>query len=202
MSADTYKTLSTPSDEVLLREKSSKFYGYAFPVADEETIKAVLGEVKKQHPTARHWCYAWQLGTETLRYRANDDGEPSHTAGTPIYGQIQSFGLTHVLVVVVRYFGGIKLGASGLIAAYRTTAQMALEVADIVERTIDTVFELRFDYKDLNRVMRVIRERQLTLVAQEMDASCRMEVSCRKSNEESVFEILNAMYGIEVKSKK
>lgn len=199
---DVYKTLSSPSEEVLYKEKSSKFYGYAFPVKTEDDIRSALDSVKKKHPAARHWCYAWQTGTETVRYRANDDGEPSHTAGTPIYGQIQSFGLTNVLVVVARYFGGIKLGAGGLVTAYRTTAQMALQASGIVERTIETLFVLRFEYKDLNRVMRVIREKQLALLSQKMEGDCLLEISCRKKDEKNISEILNAMHGIEVRIKK
>jgi len=196
---DTYRTLAEPSEEVLLKEKSSKFFGYAFPVTSEEEIRNALDAIRKKHPTARHWCYAWQLGTNQIRYRANDDGEPSHTAGTPIYGQIQSFGLTNVLVVVARYFGGIKLGAGGLIVAYRETARMALEVSDIVEKTVESTMEISVSYKDLNRVMRVIRENRLTILDQKMTEECVLRVSCRKKDESAIFEILNSMFGIEIK---
>lgn len=196
---DTYRTLAEPSEEVLLKEKSSKFFGYAFPITSEDQIRNALDAIRKQHPTARHWCYAWQLGTNQIRYRANDDGEPSHTAGTPIYGQVQSFGLTNVLVVVVRYFGGIKLGAGGLIVAYRETARMALEVSDIVEKTIDATMEIKVAYKDLNRVMRVIRENRLTILDQKMTEECVLRVCCRKKDENAIFEIFNSMFGIEIK---
>ena len=129
----TIKSIAAPSEEALYKEKNSKFFGYAFPVNDEEEVKAILEDTKKQHHSARHWCYAFQLGTDKIYYRANDDGEPNNTAGMPIYGQIQSFGVTNVLVVVVRYFGGIKLGVGGLISAYRAAAQMALH-ADVFSR--------------------------------------------------------------------
>lgn len=181
MQDDIYKTLSRPSDEVLFKDKNSKFFGYAYPVLTEEDVKGILEEIKKTHYNARHWCYAWQLGTETTHYRANDDGEPNNSAGMPIYGQIQSFEITNVLVVVVRYFGGIKLGVPGLINAYRTTAQMVLEVADITEKTIDIFYKICFAYKDMNIVMRIIKERNLTLVNQKMEMSCEITVAVRKS---------------------
>ena len=111
---DTYRTITKPSEEVLFKDKNSKFFGYAFPVKNEEEIKEHLEDLRKKHHAARHWCYAWQLGKEEYRYRANDDGEPSNSAGMPIYGQIQSFDVTNVLIVVVRYFGGVKLGVGGL----------------------------------------------------------------------------------------
>ena len=139
---DTYKTLTSPSSEILFKEKNSKFYGYAFPVTTEEEIKTHLDLLKKQHQGAVHFCYAFQLGTETTIFRANDDGEPSNSAGMPIYGQIQSFNLTNVLVVVVRFFGGVKLGVGGLISAYRTTAKMALDASEIKETTIDVLLKI------------------------------------------------------------
>src|SRR5690606_1222307 len=122
---DTYKTIDKASDEVLFKEKNSKFFGYAFPISNEDDVKIHLETLKKQHHSARHWCYAYQLGTQanTITFRANDDGEPNNSAGMPIYGQIQSFEVTNVLVVVVRYFGGVKLGVGGLISAYKTAAQ-------------------------------------------------------------------------------
>lgn len=166
---DTYKTPAFPSEEILLKEKSSKFFGYAFPVTTEIEIKEILESLKKQHSSARHWCYAWQTGTEKLQFRANDDGEPSNSAGMPIYGQIQSFEITNVLVVVVRYFGGIKLGVGGLISAYKMAAQMALEASEIVEKTIDIHYWITFDYKNINKVMRVIKEKNLNIMSQKME---------------------------------
>ena len=197
---DTYNTIAFPSPEILYKEKNSKFFGYAFPVTNEEEIKEHLDVLRKQHHGAVHFCYAFQLGTETLYFRANDDGEPSNSAGMPIYGQIQSFGVTNVLVVVVRFFGGIKLGVGGLISAYRTSAQMALADAEIIEKTIDVSFEVTFDYKNINKVMRVIKEKNLNIVSQEMNESCKIIISTRKKNAEMIFDIFNNLFEIGIKN--
>ena len=184
---DTYKTISSAVEEVIFKEKSSKFLGYAYPVTTEEQIREHLEVVHKAHFSARHWCYAWQLGTGTTQhYRANDDGEPSGTAGLPIYGQIQSFELTNVLLIVVRYFGGIKLGVGGLVAAYKTTAQLTLQGATIEERLITEQLTIRFAYKDMNKVMRVIKEHNLSIVAQRLELSCEYIVEVRLSEVETV----------------
>ena len=196
---DTYKTIAFASEEILFKEKNSKFFGYAFPVTNEEEIKNHLEQLKKQHYSAVHNCYAFQIGTETIQYRANDDGEPNNTAGTPIYGQIQSFGLTNILVVVVRYFGGVKLGVGGLITAYRTAAQMALEASEIIEKTINVTYSITFDYKNMNKVMRVIKEKNIEIETQKMDLGCEIIISTRKKNAENVFEIFNSMFEINIK---
>lgn len=200
MENDTYKTLAAPGEETLFKEKNSKFFGYAYPVNNEEEVKAILEELRRQHHSARHWCYAFQLGTEQVYYRANDDGEPNNSAGMPIYGQIQSFEVTNVLVVVVRYFGGVKLGVGGLISAYRTSAQMALEASDIVEKTINAQFTLTFGYQNMNKVMRVIKEKNLDIVSQKMEMDCEIVVATRKNNAPMVFEALQNLYEIEVKT--
>jgi len=196
---DTYKTISKPSEEALFKDKNSKFFGYAFPVTNEDEIKAHLEALKKQHHSARHWCYAYQIGTERISYRANDDGEPSNSAGQPIYGQIQSFELTNVLVVVVRYFGGVKLGVGGLINAYRTGAQMALENSNIIEKTINIDYLIRFDYKNMNKVMRIIKEKQLKIVNQTLELDCQIQISIRKKDSETIFEIFNQLFEIDIK---
>ena len=185
--------------ESLYKEKHSKFFGYAFPVQTEAEVKEHLEVLRKQHLGAGHFCYAYQLGTAKICYRANDDGEPSNTAGMPIYGQIQSYKLTNVLVVVVRFFGGIKLGVGGLIGAYRSAALLALENSEIVERTINVQFRLRFDYKNLNKVMRVIKEKNLEIIAQTMELNCQVVVATRKKNAALVLGIFNSMYEIEIK---
>lgn len=195
---DTYKTISAPSKEVLFKDKNSKFFGYAFPVTTEATVKLHLTNLKKQHYAARHWCYAWQLGTNPIRYRANDDGEPNNSAGMPIYGQIQSFEVTNILIVVVRYFGGVKLGVSGLINAYRTAAQLSLESAHIVEQLICTNFTINCDYKHLNTVMRIIKEKQLTITHQKMELQCAIEISVRRSEAETIFSIFNTLHEISI----
>lgn len=199
---DTYRTLEAPSEEVLFKEKNSKFFGLAFPVTNEEEIKNILTEIKKAHFSARHWCYAYQIGTEKIQYRANDDGEPNNSAGMPIYGQIQSFDVTNVLVVVVRYFGGVKLGVGGLISAYKTTAQMALENAIIIEKTIDKHFLIHFDYKNMNKVMRIIKEKNLEIVNQKMELSCEIEIKTRKKNVDMITDIFENLFEITIQEKE
>ena len=195
---DTYKTISKPSIGELFKDKNSKFIGYAFHVENEDEIKTHIEEVKKEHHSARHWCYAYQLGTETITFRANDDGEPNNSAGTPIYGQIQSFDLTNVLVIVVRYYGGVKLGVGGLINAYKTGAQLALEASDIIEKTINTNFSLKFEYKNMSKVMRILKENQIDIINQTLELNCLLEISVRKGNASKVFEIFNQFYGVEI----
>ncbi|KRB57657.1 YigZ family protein [Flavobacterium sp. Root186] len=204
---DTYQTIARESEEVLFKEKGSKFFGYAFPIENEDEVKPIIEDLRKLHPHAVHFCYAYQLGTAPkISYRANDDGEPSNTAGAPIYGQIQSFGVTNVLIVVVRIFGGTKLGVGGLIAAYRTTAQMTLEVSEIVEKTIDVQFLISFDYKNMNKVMRVIKEKKLEIISQEMEMDedsglpiGKIITKTRKKNAESIFDIFDLMFEIDIK---
>lgn len=201
---DTYRTLDFPSDEILYKEKNSKFFGYAFPISSEDEAKIILESLRKQHSSAGHCCYAFQIGTEKekLYFRANDDGEPSNSAGTPIYGQIQSLDVTNVLVAVVRYFGGVKLGVGGLISAYKISAQMALEASEIVEKTIDIHYSIKFDYKNMNKVMRVIKEKNLDIVSQNMEMSCEIEVKTRKKNAEMIFDIFSNLYEIDIKLKE
>lgn len=196
---DTYKTLAFPSSEILFKEKNSKFFGYAFPIQSEEEVKPIIDSLRKQHPNAGHYCYAYQIGSDTIVYRANDDGEPSNTAGMPIYGQIQSFEVTNVLIVVVRIFGGIKLGVGGLISAYKTAAQITLESSEIIEKTIDIHYLISFDYKNINRVMRVIKEKNIVIVSQKMEMSCEIEIVTRKKNAKMIFDIFNSMFEIEIK---
>lgn len=199
---DTYKTITQASPETLFKEKNSKFFGYAFPVTNEEEVKEILTQLKKDHFSARHWCYAYQIGTENIQYRANDDGEPNNSAGMPIYGQIQSFDVTNVLVVVVRYFGGVKLGVGGLISAYKTGAQMALEASEIIEKTIDKHFIISFDYKNMNKVMRIIKEKQLDIVNQKMEMSCEIEIKTRKKNAEMIFDIFENLFEVSISEKE
>ena len=194
---DTYKTIASSVQEVIFKEKSSKFLGYAFPVTSEEEIKAHLEAVKKEHFSARHWCYAWQLGHGTnQRYRANDDGEPNNTAGIPIYGQIQSFELTNILVIVVRYFGGIKLGVGGLVQAYRTTAQLTLQEAEIEEKLITEELRIRFEYPLMNKVMRVVKEQNLNITQQLLTENCELHLAIRQSDYQRMQELFENIYGV------
>ncbi|NQY05783.1 MAG: YigZ family protein [Flavobacteriaceae bacterium] len=198
-SKDTYKTIEKAFAGDLFKDRGSKFFGYAFPITSEEDVKIQIEELKKEHHTARHWCYAWQLGTEKIRYRANDDGEPSNSAGQPIYGQIQSFDVTNVLLVVVRYFGGTKLGVGGLINAYRTGAQLALENATIIEKTIDFHYQLIFDYPLMNKVMRIIKEHDLRIINQKLELHCEYTLAIRKKDASRFFEIFENLYGATIK---
>ena len=186
---DTYKTIASSVQEVIFKEKSSKFLGYAFPVTSEEEIKAHLEEVKKAHFSARHWCYAWQLGYGTnQRYRANDDGEPNNTAGIPIYGQIQSFELTN--------FGGIKLGVGGLVQAYKTTAQLTLQEAETEEKLITEELRIRFDYPLMNKVMRVVKEQNLNITQQLLTEDCELHLAIRQSDYQRMQELFENIYGV------
>lgn len=198
---DTFKTITKPSEEALFKDKNSKFFGYAFPVTNEDAIKNHIEDLKKQHHTARHWCYAYQIGTEepNIQFRANDDGEPNNSAGMPIYGQILSFEVTNILIVVVRYFGGVKLGVGGLINAYKTTAQMALEASKIVTRTIKIHYMIRFDYKNMNKVMRVIKEKNLKILNQKLELDCQITMSIRKKDAETIYDIFDSLYEISIK---
>lgn len=195
---DTYKTILQPSPEVLFKDRNSKFFGYAFPVTTEAEVKEQLEKLKKQHYQARHWCYAYVLGKEYEQYRANDDGEPSNSAGAPIYGQLQSYDVTNVLVVVVRYFGGTKLGVGGLINAYRTAAQAALDASKIVQKTIDIPFSIKFDYPLLNKVMRLTNDHEISIIEQKMELSCVFHLAIRRREATKVVSLFNEVYGIEL----
>ena len=197
---DHYNTILKASPEVLFKDKNSKFFGYAFPVTSEESIKVHLQELKKKHHAARHWCYAYQIGTENKKYRVNDDGEPSNSAGQPIYGQIQSFEITNVLVVVVRYFGGVKLGVGGLINAYKTAAKMALEETKVITKTIDQDFVITFDYKNMNKVMRIIKEKQLRIINQRLELNCEITISVRKKDAQAIFHLFDRLYEINIRN--
>ncbi|MCA0152751.1 IMPACT family protein [Winogradskyella vincentii] len=196
---DTYRTISNKSIGELFKDKNSKFYGYAYPVNSESDIKKCLESAKKEHHSARHWCYAYQLGTDKVIYRANDDGEPNNSAGMPIYGQIQSFEVTNILVIVIRYYGGVKLGVSGLINAYRTSAQLALKEAIIIEKTINHNFSLKFEYKNLSKVLRILKENQVEISNQILEINCLLEISVRKSNSLKIFELFQNFYGVEIR---
>lgn len=200
METDVYRTILKTSPEVLFKDKNSKFFGYAFPVLNEDEVKVHIESIKKLHYAARHWCYAYQLGTDNIKFRANDDGEPNNSAGMPIYGQIQSFDVTNILIVVVRYFGGVKLGVGGLINAYRTAAQMALEESAIVELTINNKFLLKFDYKNMDKVMRIIKERNLTVVSQKLEMDCKIQISVRKKDADFVYQKFNDLFEVSITS--
>lgn len=189
LQSDTYKTIVTPSEGVYT-EKRSKFIAMAFPVTSVEKIKMYLEQCQKKYYDARHVCYAYMLGAERKEFRANDNGEPSGTAGKPILGQINSNELTDILIVVVRYFGGIKLGTSGLIVAYKAAAAEAISAATIVEKTVDEEVTVLFEYPFMNDVMRIVKEEGPSIVSQSYDMDCSMTLRIRQSLMERLCERL------------
>jgi uncharacterized YigZ family protein len=186
---DIYKTIKDLAIGEF-KDKGSKFHAYAYPIEEEEEVKANLEDLKKEHPKSRHLCYAYRIGIDGNRFRANDDGEPSGTAGRPILGQIDSFELTNVLIVVVRYFGGTKLGVPGLINAYKTAATSALEQVEIVEKTINRFYELVFDYAIMSDVMSALKKNDIQVLNQDFQEQPKITISIRKS---LVEEKLNAL---------
>lgn len=187
MTEDTYKTIAEISTSIY-KEKGSKFLAYAYPVRSEEDVKEALQEVKKKYHDARHHCYAYRLGAEKKIFRANDDGEPSSTAGKPILGQILSFDLSDILIVVVRYFGGTLLGAGGLITAYKASAKEALEEAKIITKIVTKNIKVRCEYPKMNLIMRIIKEENLDLVSQKMEMDCQFTISIRLSQIERIVD--------------
>lgn len=189
MEADLYKTIEE-AVEVTMRERSSKFLSFIYPVENEEQIREALDALRKRYFDATHHCYAWRLGPRGELFRANDDGEPSGTAGKPILGQMLSHEITDCLIVVVRYFGGTKLGVPGLIAAYKESAANAIEAATVVERTVDRKLTAHFPYITMNDVMRVIKEEQPRITGQEFDNLCTMHLTIREGRADILIEKL------------
>lgn len=194
MENDVYRTIEADA-EALFKEKSSKFLCFAYHVTTEEQIRERLEVLYKKYYDATHHCYAWRLGPRGETFRANDDGEPSSTAGKPILGQLLSHEITDCLIVVVRYFGGTKLGVSGLIEAYKTSAAEVIAAAEVVERTVDDRIEVRFSYMAMNEVMRVIKDMQPKIVEQCFDNLCTMTLSIRQSQSEQLFTRLSKVEG-------
>lgn len=195
---NTYKTISKSTGPILYKERKSKFYGYCFPIADENEVKEHIEALKKEYPTANHVCYAWQMGIETRSYRANDDGEPNNSAGMPIYGQLQSFDLTNTLVAVVRIFGGTKLGVGGLISAYRETAKLTLEDALIVKKVLQQKLTILFEYPEMDTVMRLVKKHQLQVISQEFHLKCKIILSIPKSDFKKTLKLLKAHHKLEI----
>lgn len=197
---DTYLTISTPS-EGFYKEKGSKFLAFAFPVSTEDQIKDSLEELRKKYYDARHHCYAFMLGKDMEVFRSNDDGEPNHSAGDPILGQIRSANLTDVLIVVVRYFGGTKLGVGGLITAYKAAASDAISNASILEKIVYRTLALTVDYSEMNEVMRIIKEYDLNVSQQVMELKCTFHLEVRENDYNKVrekFDLLQALGQIEI----
>jgi len=196
---DVYQTIEKESQGAF-KDKGSKFYSFAFPTNHEEEVKEILARLKKEHHSARHHCYAWRIGTEEIAFRANDDGEPSSTAGKPILGQLQSFNVTNILLVVVRYFGGTLLGVSGLINAYRNAAADALINAEIIQKTIEKKVILNFTYNELAEVMNVIKQENLQIINTRFEEKCNLIFSVRKSEYEKVKQKFSNIYGVGIEN--
>ncbi len=186
---DTYKTI-TAASEGIFTDRGSKFIAYSFPIMNEEEVKLYLEAVKKEHWKARHHCYAWRLGTDGNTYRANDDGEPSGTAGKPILGQLDSFEITNTLIIVVRYFGGTKLGVSGLINAYKSAAIDALQNTSIEEKTIENYYKITYDYGITSQIMSFLNQYQLAIIEQGFDAKAMLIFAVKISKSDEILEAL------------
>ncbi len=201
MPRDTYKTIEQAYGPAVFKDRKSKFLGYAYPVKTAEEIKEYLEKLKKEHHSARHWCYAYRMGIEKPEERANDDGEPSNSAGMPILNQIKSKELTNVLVVVVRYFGGVKLGVGGLINAYKTATQMVLDEAEIKEKIQTKNLHLYFGYEDMNKVMRIVKENKLDIIKQDLQEKAHYVLSIRQDDYEKIKSLFEKIYTVEVKTE-
>ena len=194
---DSYKTIENTA-EGYITERKSKFISYVIPVESEDEVKPILEEYRKKYYSARHVCWAYMLGSSREEFRANDDGEPSGTAGRPILGQINSYELTNVLILVVRYFGGTLLGTGGLVKAYKEAAAAAIQNAKIVVKTVDDTFILHFDYPLLNEVMRILNQFEESSWTQNFTETCEMEVNIRQSQSQQLYQSLSAIYGVTV----
>ncbi len=194
---DTYRTIENSSEGVF-RDRGSKFLAYAFPINSEAEIKTIVNGLKTEHPKVNHHCWAMRLGTDRTVFKVNDDGEPSGTAGRPILNILLSRDLTNILVVVVRYFGGTLLGVPGLINAYKQATEDALDHAVIVEKTVNDVYTILFDYLQMNVVMRIIKEENITVLSQQFDNSCSMQISIRKMQVNQALSKLNKVDGLKV----
>ena len=199
--SDTYKTIATPT-EGIYKEKGSKFLSFANPVHNVDEVKELVKNYRKEYYDARHVCYAYMLGAERKEWRANDDGEPSGTAGRPIIGQINSRELTNILVIVVRYFGGILLGTGGLVVAYKEATADALEQAEIIEKTVDCQFTIHFDYILMNDVMHAVKENNALILSQSYNIDCFMALSIRKQEADTLIGKLQKITGLKVQLEK
>lgn len=197
---DLYKTI-TKSAEGYINEKKSKFLSFIFPVYSVDDTKEIIEEYRKKYYDARHVCWAYMIGWKREEFRFNDDGEPSGTAGKPILGQINSFELTDVLIIVIRYFGGTLLGTGGLIRAYKEAAADAIANAEIIEKTVDDTLDIHFDYTILNDVMRVLKQFDSVKWTQDFKESCRMQLVIRRSQTSHLIDMLSSIYGVELEEK-
>lgn len=184
---DTYKTISQPA-EGIFRDKGSKFLAYAYPISNEGQIKPIIAQLKSLHPSANHHCWAARLGSDQSGHRFNDDGEPAGSAGRPILNIILSKGLNNILVVVVRYFGGTLLGIPGLINAYKASTEAAIAAAEVVQKTFNDIYEVKFDYPQMNEVMKLVKDQNLLVLHQNFDLTCALNISIRKTQVDSLVQ--------------
>ncbi|MBP8033375.1 MAG: YigZ family protein [Bacteroidia bacterium] len=198
--SDTYLTIEKTT-EAIFKDKGSKFLAFAYPVENDQQIKEILNQLKKEHHTANHHCYAYRLGADKMNFRANDDGEPNNTAGKPILGQIQSNDLTNVLIVVVRYFGGTLLGVSGLINAYKNSAADVIKASIIIEKQILFNYTIQFYFEHLNDVMKLLKQLDCKISSQQFDNNCEISFSIRKANSEQCEEKLKKIEGLKLDYK-
>lgn len=196
-----FKTIESPIKDVLLKEKGSKFLGYAFPVNSENELKNALNEIWEQHPKATHHCYAFRLGLNGENYRANDDGEPSGSAGLPIYNQLLANDLTNILLVVVRYYGGTKLGVSGLVKTYKESAKLTLEESVFVTRELETELEVRFQFSQQNIIFTLLNKFDAKILDFQAENHCKIIAKIKKAQQENVMEQLREMREVEVEIK-
>jgi len=195
---DTYKTIAAPV-EGIFRDRGSKFLAFAYPIQSENQIKEIVARLKAEHPKARHHCWAMRLSIDRSVFKLNDDGEPSGTAGRPILNTLLSKDITNVLVVVVRYFGGTLLGVPGLINAYKTATEDALTNALIIEKTVNDIYTISFDYLQMNDVMRLVKDADLQIIEQQFDNNCSIQVSIRKTQVNTVLAKLDKIAGVKAK---
>lgn len=196
---DHYSTVKTTVQEVLFKDRKSKFLGYVFPITSVTEVKPILESISRKHANANHVCYAWRLGINPYEFRANDDGEPKNSAGMPIYGQILSFDITNVLVAVVRFFGGTKLGVGGLIQAYRTTAKLTLENSEIIVKRVEVHFAIDFDYPDMEKVMRSLKQKKIMILSQHMELKCSVHIAVPQSEAGQIQILFELMRGVTVR---
>lgn len=194
---DTYKEIQKVGEGVY-KEKGSKFIARSYSVYTKEDVKVKLEELRKEFYDARHHCFAYILGPAKEEYRINDDGEPSGSAGRPIHGQLLSFDLTNTLVVVVRYFGGTKLGVPGLIRAYKESTKEALHISGSITKTVNDIYEIEYEYPLMNEVMNLVKSESLNMIKTQFEINCKIQISIRKSESESIMEKFDRVYGLQV----
>lgn len=189
----SYQTIKSPIENILLKEKGSKFIGYAFPVKNEKEVKEALGKIKEEHPKATHHCYAFRLGIDGENYRANDDGEPSGSAGLPIYNQLLANNITQILLIIVRYYGGTKLGVSGLVKAYKESAKITLDFCEMITEELQSELEIKFDFNQQNLIFTLLNKFGAKVIEFKTEVSCTILVHIKTSAKESISEQLSEM---------